>query len=178
MPARPILQLGTPELHEPSAPVAAGDVAHLAEDVRDLHDTMSAFQDEHGWGRAIAAPQIGVRRRIVAMRVDVPVTFYNPVLDEHDEETVDYWEDCMSFPGLLVRVRMPRACRVTWRDESWTRRRAWLTGDYAALLQHEVDHLDGVLATQRAIDDRSLALRSARPPKDLAWHGELRTLPA
>ena len=46
-------------------------------------------------------------------------------------------------------MRMPRACRLTWRDEAWTRHRAWLTGDYAALLQHEVDHLEGICMSDR-----------------------------
>jgi len=176
MAARAILLLGDERLHGVCATVAHDDVAALAGDVRDLHDTMQAFQRQHGWGRAIAAPQIGVARRIVAMHVDRPYTFYNPVLSAFDERTVDYWEDCMSFPELMVRVRMPRACRLSWRDELWQAREAELTGDYAALLQHEVDHLDGVLATQRAIDDRSLALRSSKPPKDLSWSGTFREL--
>ncbi|MEO0421754.1 MAG: peptide deformylase [Pseudomonadota bacterium] len=178
MSVQPILQLGTPSLFEPCQALTAGDVPRLSAQVQDLHDTMRAFQAEHGWGRAIAAPQIGVPWRIVAMRVggDAPQTFYNPVLDDHDHDQMEYWEDCMSFPNLLVRVRMPKACRLTYRDAEWREHRVWLTGDYAALLQHEVDHLDGVLATQRAIDERSLALRSTQPPKNLAWQGEFQRL--
>lgn len=176
MPARPILQLGMPSLFEPSSPVKAGELPALTAAVRDLHETMDLFQAAHGWGRAIAAPQIGIARRIVAMRVDSPRTLFNPVLDRFDPELREYWEDCMSFPDLLVRVRMPASCRLTYRDESWRLRRAQLTGDYAALLQHEVDHLDGVLATQRATGGQSLALRSTQPPKDLAWRGEFRFL--
>ncbi|MEM9384940.1 MAG: peptide deformylase [Pseudomonadota bacterium] len=174
MAVQPILQLGTLRLFEPCQPLTQGDVERLNTQVQDLHDTMRAFQAEHGWGRAIAAPQIGVPWRIVAMRVgtDAPHTFFNPVLDEHDANEVEYWEDCMSFPNLLVRVRMPRACRLTYRDAKWQEQRVWLTGDFAKLLQHEVDHLDGVLATQRAIDDRALALRSTQPPKNLDWSGE------
>ena len=128
MPSRPILQLGSPDLFEPSTALGPDAVAALADEVRDLHDTMRAFQSEHGWGRAIAAPQIGVRRRFVAMCVDTPYTLYNPVLDRHDERTVDYWEDCMSFPDLLVRVRLPRACRLTYRDSTWTSHRGLRAG--------------------------------------------------
>ncbi|MEO0975403.1 MAG: peptide deformylase, partial [Pseudomonadota bacterium] len=169
MAVRSILQLGAPSLFEPCQILTQEDLPRLQSAVQDLHDTMRTFQAEHGWGRAIAAPQIGVPWRIVAMKVgsDTPRTFCNPVLDQHDEREVEYWEDCMSFPNLLVRVRMPVACRLTYRDAQWREHRVWLSGDYAALLQHEVDHLDGVLATQRAIDDRSLALRSTQPPKDL-----------
>lgn len=180
MAIQPILKLGTPSLFEPSPALTPEDLPRLAGAVRDLHGTMQAFQAAHGWGRAIAAPQIGVPWRIVAMRVgtDAPHTFYNPVLDQHASDAREYWEDCMSFPDLLVRVRMPKACRLTYRDAQWQERRVWLTGDYAALLQHEVDHLDGVLATQRAIDERSLALRSTQAAKDLGWSGEFSPLPS
>ena len=178
MTARPILLLGDERLFEPSALVSRDEVPALRSDVAALHATMRQFQQEHGWGRAIAAPQIGVHKRIVAMHVHEPVTFYNPVLQDLAKETVDYWEDCMSFPDLVVHVRMPKACRLVWRDADWQEHAAELTGDYAALLQHEVDHLDGVLATQRAIDDRSVALRATRGPKDLAWNGEFRPLGA
>ncbi|MCK5942856.1 MAG: peptide deformylase [Planctomycetes bacterium] len=176
MAARAIVLLGDPRLHATCTSVTADELPALQPHVRDLHDTMRAFQRRHGWGRAIAAPQIGLPRRVVAMHVDRPMTFYNPTLDAHDAETVTYWEDCMSFPDLLVRVRLPRACRLTYRDEQWRERRVELTGDYAALLQHEVDHLDGVLATMRAVDDRSLALRSTLPRKDLSWQGSFREL--
>lgn len=176
MAARAILQLGDERLHRVAWPVEASELPELSDDVHALHETMQAFQRAHGWGRAIAAPQIGVPRRVVAMHVDQAMTFYNPVLDQFSEETVEYWEDCMSFPELMVRVRMPRACRLTWRDERWRERRAQLSGDYAALLQHEVDHLDGVLATMRSADAQALALRSTRPPKDLSWSGSFTEL--
>ena len=176
MPVRPILQLGDPRLYVASIEVTQDELPALASDVRDLHDTMRDFQERNGWGRAIAAPQIGVARRIVAMRVGEPRTFYNPVLVPVSEAQREYWEDCMSFPELLVRVRMPSEVQMSYRDENWRERSVLLRGDYAALLLHEVDHLDGVLATQRAMDDCSLALRVTQPPKDLAWTGEFREL--
>ena len=172
MSVRTILRLGDEQLHGRCEPVMQNDVPLLQQEVKDLHETMQAFQRGYGWGRAISAPQIGCKRRIVAMHVDRPFTFYNPVLDQLDQELVTYWEDCMSFPDLMVRVQMPKSCRMTWRDEQWQEQQAILTGDYAALLQHEVDHLDGVLATMRAVDDHALALRDTHPPKDLAWNGE------
>lgn len=177
MAVRPILQLGTPSLHALSTPVAADERGGLADAVRDLHDTMAEFQRERGWGRAIAAPQLGVNRRIVCLNIDRPLTLYNPVLDRHAERTMEYWEDCMSFPNLLVRIAVPVACRLRYRDDDWNEVEVMLTDDYAALLQHEVDHLDGVLATQRALDDRSLAIRDTHPPRDLTLRGEFRVVP-
>ena len=119
---------------------------------RDLFDTMEAFQAKHGWGRAIAAPQIGVFKRLVCIHVDRPIAVLNPVIDQQSDDTMELWEDCMSFPDLPIRLRNPRFCRLTYEDFDGSRRTAALTDDYAELLQHEVDHLDGILATARALD--------------------------
>jgi peptide deformylase len=139
---------------------------------------MADFQARHGWGRAIAAPQIGVQLRIVCMHVDEPLTFLNPVIDQQSSETMEFWEDCLSFPELLVRLRNPRRCRLTYRDVNWHEHHVHLEDDFAELLQHEVDHLDGVLAVQRAIDSRSIVLRRARPEKELALRGVFREIDA
>ncbi len=175
MAVRTILLLGDPRLYERSRPVERHELDTLAPIARDLHDTMRAFQQEHGWGRAIAAPQIGVALRIVAMNDGRrQLTFFNPELDQYSDEQLEHWEDCMSFPELLVRLRNPRRCRLRYRDAQWQPQTVHLTDDYAELLQHEVDHLDGVLSVQRAVDDRSIALRRARPAKPGALRGEFR----
>ena len=176
MAVRPILLLGDARLYQPSTPVERDQLDALRGAIEDLHDTMQAFQAEHGWGRAIAAPQIGVHRRIVCLRVEAPLTLINPVLDRHSEELIEHWEDCMSFPELLVRLRNPAACRLQYRDLDWVEREVWLTEDYAELLQHEVDHLDGVLSIQRAVDQRSIVLRRAMPEKATGLRGEFRLL--
>lgn len=177
MAVQPILLLGDARLYQPSTVVEQHELAGLRGVVEDLHDTMLAFRAEHGWGRAFAAPQIGVHRRIVCMHVDEPLTLINPELDCHSEELLEHWEDCMSFPELLVRLRNPVACRLRYRDLDWTEREAWLTEDYAELLQHEVDHLDGVLSISRAIDERSIVLRRAVPEKASVLRGALRPVP-
>ena len=176
MAVQPILQLGDPRLYDVSTPVRPDERDAMRAVARDLFDTMEAFQAKHGWGRAIAAPQIGVAKRLVCMKVDQPIAMLNPEVDQHSDEMLEHWEDCMSFPDLLVRLQNPRTCRLTYEDFDGGRRTVALTDDYAELLQHEVDHLDGVLATARAIDARSFALRSARPPKDLRLKGEFRPL--
>lgn len=171
-----ILLLGDPRLYQSSEPVAKHELEELLPVIADLHDTMQDFQQRHGWGRAIAAPQIGVHKRIVCMHVDEPLTFINPVLDQHSDECQEFWEDCMSFPELLVRLSNPSECRLTYRDTDWQQRRVQLSGDYAELLQHEVDHLDGTLAVQRALDDRSIVLRRALPEKSAKLRGLFRAL--
>ena len=176
MAVRAIVLLGDPRLYVPSSPVEREQLPELIDVIADLHDTMRAFQAEHGWGRAISAPQIGVHARIVCMNDHVrpPLTFINPVLDRHSTEVIEHWEDCMSFPELLVRIVNPRSCRLRYRDLDWREHEVELSDDYAELLQHEVDHLDGVLSIARAIDDHSIALRRAMQPKSTGLVGEFR----
>ena len=176
MSVREILLLGNAQLYEVSRSVRRDELNEIAGIVVDLQDTMRAFQQRHGWGRAIAAPQIGVALRIVCMNVDREVALINPVIDEESDERMEFWEDCMSFPELLVRLENPVSCRLTYRDLDWNEHRVRLTEDYAELIQHEVDHLDGVLSIERALDDRAIALRRALPTKDLGLRGEFREI--
>ena len=129
--------------------------------IRDLHDTMMDFRDRYGFGRAIAAPQIGVMKRVIYMNADEPTAIINPVLTPNRDETKEVWDDCMSFPDLLVRLERYAACRLEYRDAGWNRRVMELEGDLSELFQHECDHLDGILAVERAIDCRSFALRGS-----------------
>ena len=160
MSVREILLLGHPALYERCQPVRRDEVDALRPTVQDLHDTLMDFRARYGAGRAIAAPQIGVMKRLVYMHIDAPVVFLNPVLDEKSEERIELWDDCMSFPDLLVRVQRHRSCRITYRDLDWREHREVLRDDLSELLQHECDHLDGVLAVARAVGPQAFALRS------------------
>ncbi|NBC16879.1 MAG: peptide deformylase [Bacteroidetes bacterium] len=162
MPVREILQLGHPALYEVCAPVQRDEVDALAPVVQDLHDTLMDFRARYDAGRAIAAPQIGVMKRLVYMHIAVPRVFINPVLSGKSAEMMTLWDDCMSFPDLLVRVRRHRSCTIMYRDRDWTLHRETLEGDLAELLQHECDHLEGILAVSRAVDGTAFALRSQR----------------
>ena len=73
---------------------------------------------------------------------------------------MDLWGDCMSFPDLLARVRRHRSCRITFRDLEWKEQVWHQDGGLSELLQHECDHLDGILAVQRAAGSKAFALRS------------------
>ncbi len=159
MTLRRILLLGDPKLYEVSSAVTPGDLDLLRPVIADLHDTMMEFRRTHGVGRAIAAPQIGVAKRVVCMHIDEPVVLINPILDKMGSEMIELWDDCMSFPDLLVKVRRHKSCRITYRDLEWREQTMALEDDSSELLQHECDHLDGLLAVARAIDGRSFALR-------------------
>ena len=162
MAVREILMLGNPKLFERCEPVQQTQLEQIKPIIQDLHDTLMAFREKYNAGRAIAAPQIGAMKRLVYMYIGEPVVFINPVLDLKSTELMELWDDCMSFPELLVKVHRHQRCRITYRDEGWEKQSMALEGDLSELLQHEVDHLDGILAVQRAIDGTAFALRSQR----------------
>jgi peptide deformylase len=96
------------------------------------------------------------------MYIDQPTVFVNPHLDQLSDEMIDVWDDCMSFPDLLVKVKRHRSCRITFCDLDWREQTMHLVDDLSELLQHEYDHLDGILAVSRVIDAQSFCLRSQR----------------
>lgn len=127
-----------------------------------LGSALDAFRARHGFGRAISAPQIGIPRRFIAMNLGKGTFFVvNPVVTWRSEERFTMWDDCMSFPDLLVRVRRASSLSLEYVDEAGVRKE-WREVDQALseLLQHEIDHLDGILAVDRAIDRHSLLMRS------------------
>jgi peptide deformylase len=162
MAVREVLLLGNPTLYEISKPVIERELNQIAEVVTDLHDTLIAFRERHGAGRAIAAPQIGVMKRLVYMYIHEPMVFINPVLDRKSEEMMEAWDDCLCFPELLVKVRRHKRCRIRYQNMDQGEVEMWLEDDISELLQHEIDHLDGILAVSRAIDGHSFALRNQK----------------
>ena len=163
MAIRQVLLLGNPQLYIASAPVSPADREIIKTTVADLHDTLIDFRMKYGAGRAIAAPQIGVMKRIIYMLIDgVSTVFINPVLEGKSEETFEVWDDCMCFPDMLVKVMRHASCRIRYKNREWAEEVLPLQGDLSELLQHEYDHLEGILAVSRAIDGKSFALKSQK----------------
>jgi peptide deformylase len=149
--ARPILVDGDPRLLVRAAPVDALD-ASVRSDLDALASTLALHRRRHGFGRGIAAPQIGIARRMIVIDLGAgPIALINPEITWRSEDSFLVWDDCFSVPGRLVRVRRDCSISLTYRDAQF-RERAWrrLPPDLSELLQHEIDHLDGVLMTQRA----------------------------
>ncbi|MGI6733669.1 MAG: peptide deformylase [Anaerovoracaceae bacterium] len=153
-----ILKLGNPQLYEISEEVTAADIPMLNTWVTDLRDTLLEYRNTYGAGRAIAAPQIGIQKRLLYMLTDKEYVFINPVIHFPDDELMEVLDDCMSFPGLCVRVMRHKRAILTYTDLEGKERKMDLEGDYSELLQHEYDHLDGILATMRAKDNKSFIL--------------------
>lgn len=160
LPAR-VLRLGDPRLRQVSLPVEDTLDAAFRDAGRRLHATLADFRARHGFGRAVSAPQIGVARRFIAVNLgEEPFTLINPEITWRSENTFTLWDDCMSFPSLLVRVRRHRSISLRYLDEDGAvQTTPELDRPTSELLQHEIDHLDGVLALDRALDRDAVICR-------------------
>lgn len=154
-----LLLLGDPRLYEMCEPVKKEELPQVKTWVTDLHNVMQGIRAKYNFGRAIAAPQLGVMKRLIYMNIDKPVVFINPEFTYLSEETFEVWDDCMSFPNLLVKVNPHKNAVLKYLDEDWQPQEMKLADDLSELLQHEYDHLNGVLCTMRAIDEKSFKWR-------------------
>jgi peptide deformylase len=159
MAVRSILQLGNPGLREPSHRVKSFEDESVRSCIEDLRDTRADVRQKQGFGRAIAAPQIGAMVRVVFLHVDVPLVLINPKIVKRSRKKMMLWDDCFSFPDILVKVRRDLAIDLRYQDERGRGRTLKAEGQLSELLQHEMDHLDGVLAIDRAIDSRHIVFR-------------------
>ena len=156
---REILLLGDPRLYEIAEEVEKEELESLKPVFTDMFDCIKGIRRDYGFGRAIAAPQIGVGKRLICILTDRPYVIINPALEFLGDDTMELMDDCMSFPNLLVRVRRYRHCILRYRDENWLEQTMRIDDDMAELIQHEYDHLDGILATMRAIDNKSFVMK-------------------
>jgi peptide deformylase len=157
-----ILQLGDARLRWPSLAVPDARAAGVRVLLARLHETLADFRAQHGFGRAISAPQLGRRVRLIAFDLGRgPRALINPRLTAQSEATFTLWDDCLCFPDLLVRVRRARSITLEFEDELGRAQR-WsdLAPAEAELFQHELDHLDGVLAVDRAVDAEAIVTRA------------------
>jgi peptide deformylase len=158
MPVRRILQLGDPLLRSVSA--SASDPSAASRIFQDLRDTLHEFRRAHGFGRGISAVQIGEPTRLLYIEFEgIAYSMVNPELRWRSDETFRLWDDCFSFPDLMVWLERAKSVAVEYRDERGEQNTVEASGALSELLQHELDHLDGVLAVDRAIDSNSLCTR-------------------
>lgn len=154
-----LLQLGNPLLYQVCEPVQQHELPSVTEWVNDLDNVMKEIRAKYNFGRAIAAPQLGIMKRLFYMNIDKPIVFINPVLTDLSEEQFEVWDDCMCFPNLLVKVNRHKSLTINYLDGNWNQQSLSVKDDLSELIQHEFDHLDGVLCTMRAIDNQSFKWR-------------------
>jgi len=156
-----LLLLGHPLLYQRADPVLESELQDVKSWVADLHNVMQEIRAKYHFGRAIAATQLGIMKRLIYMNIDKPLVFINPELTNLSTEMFEVWDDCMCFPHLLVRVRRHKSLTIKYLDENSKACQWTVDNALSELLQHEYDHLNGVLCTMRAIDDKSFKWRKA-----------------
>lgn len=163
MAVRTVLQLGNPKLREVAARVSDPTAAEIRALVEDLADTLAHWRRETGYGRGIAAPQLGVGLRVIFLRLpgEDPWPLVNPEIVERSAQKIIVWDACLSFLSIFMKVERHRDIIVRYQDLSgtWHDVRAGEERDLSELLQHEIDHLDGILAVDRITDIRTLCTK-------------------
>jgi len=167
MTVRRVLKMGDPLLYRKADPVQGFNSTELDALIADMFDTMAALN-----GAGLAAPQIGVSQRVVIFSVEsnprypdvepVPSTvLINPVLTPIGDEMEEGWEGCLSVPGLRGLVTRHKSLRYTGFDQHGTPIDRTVAGFHARVVQHECDHLDGILYPMRLRDIRLLGFEEA-----------------
>lgn len=167
MAVREVLRMGDPLLRQVAAPVTEFGTPWLRALVTDMDETMRSLS-----GAGIAAPQIGVSLRVVIFEVTespryphvspIPYTvLVNPVLTPLGEDMEEGWEGCLSVPGMRGLVPRYRRLRYAGFDPEGAPIDRTVEGFHARVVQHEVDHLDGILYPQRVADLRNFGFEDA-----------------
>jgi peptide deformylase len=163
MAIRTILQLGNPKLREIALPVTDPSSKEIAELIDDLADTLAFWRATTGYGRAIAAPQIGVNARVLLLQIPgaEPWPFINPVITARSQEKIVVWDACLSFLSIFMQVERHQEVHIRYQDVKGEFRElhAGANRNLSELLQHEIDHLDGILAIDRVTDIKTLCTR-------------------
>jgi peptide deformylase len=175
MAIKPVLRMGDPRLFLVSRPVERFDAPELRTLLVDMEDTMEALS-----GAGLAAPQIGIPLRVVIFGIEanarypdaepVPHTvLINPVLTPIDSEFEDGWEGCLSVPGMRGLVPRYKRLRYQGFDASGNAIDRTVDDFHARVVQHECDHLDGILYPMRVEDLRNFGFTAELfPGEDLA----------
>jgi len=155
-----ILLIGNPDLRKLSE-----DVTEFNDDliniVTDLKDTLIDFQSRKLIGRGIAAPQIGIFKKVIYIKfLEQSFTLINPEIIWKSRDTYDVWDSCFSFDvAFFVKTRRHKAIKVKYQTEDGYTEEKEFKNDLSELLQHEIDHLHGILATDRLLSNKEIILR-------------------
>lgn len=153
MPVCPMLELGDPRLRQQAQPVEQPSAPEIQSLITDLWDTLHDFQQQAGWGRALAAPVIGVDQRVVVVAFhDQRFVLINPRFESWGRTQAIAYETCVTFASIWGAVYRPENIVVVALDAAGSEQRFDVDGDLARLIQHEIDHLDGLVWLDREPD--------------------------
>lgn len=163
MPVRPVLQLGDPVLRKRSRCFEDPTSPEIACLVADLADTLAHWRTTTGYGRGIAAPQLGALQRVIFLQLpgEKPWPLVNPEIIRRREERIIVWDACLSFLSIFMQVERHRQITVGYQNlgGETLEFEAGEDCNLSELLQHEIDHLDGILAIDRVIDAKTIITR-------------------
>ena len=164
MAVKKILQLGDPRLREAAAPHDfSSDAADLEDLIADLRHTLAHSRKETGYGRGIAAPQLGVLQRVIFLQLPgaEPWPLINPQITGRSAERIVVWDACLSFLSIFMQVERHKEITLRYQDVhgEWHEARAGTERDLSELLQHEIDHLDGILCIDRVTDVQTICTK-------------------
>jgi peptide deformylase len=163
MPVKTILQLGNPLLRQKAATVDDPRSREIQDLVRDLADTLAHWRSKTGYGRGIAAPQLGVPQRVIFLKLPEadPWPLINPEIIERSPEKIIVWDACLSFLSIFMQVERHLQITVRYQtlDGDTLEFEAGDDRNLSELLQHEIDHLDGILAIDRVLDTKTICTR-------------------
>ncbi len=163
MPVRPVLQLGDPLLRLPAVVVDDPQSQEIRDLIRDLSDTLAHWRAKTGYGRGIAAPQLGISQRVIFLKLPgvEPWPLINPEIVERSEERIIVWDACLSFLSIFMQVERHRQITVRYQNPEGDVLEFDAGDDrnLSELLQHEIDHLDGILAIDRVVDLKTICTK-------------------
>lgn len=158
-----VLQLGDPRLREIARPVQDATAPNVRFLLKDLADTLAHWRQTTGYGRGIAAPQLGVTQRVIFLQLPgaEPWPLINPEITQRSREKIVVWDGCLSFLSIFMQVERHREIKVRYQDVQGNCHeiQAGADRDLSELLQHEIDHLDGILCIDRITDIKTVCTR-------------------
>lgn len=155
-----ILLIGNPLLREKSEDITSFD-KELQDIINDLKDTIIDFQERKKIGRGIAAPQIGVLRNVIYLKLpDRSFELINPEIVWKSDEKIQIWDSCFSFDvAFFVKIERFKSVTVRYQNINGESLEETFKDDMAELLQHEIEHLHGILATDHLTDNKNIILK-------------------
>ena len=161
MPIKEVLMLGNPKLREKSSDLEDFNL-DFVQHLQDLKDTLTYLQETKKLGRAIAAPQIGVMKKLIYYKLpDKSFYMVNPKITWKSEEILNVWDSCYSFDiTFFVEIQRHKTIKVEYQDENGNLVFEDFSDDLSELVQHEIDHLNGILATDYLKDVKKIIMRS------------------